>query len=78
MHVSSCWSRFLVGCELRVLLADILDKVCQGDAFTEGLRTLWLTHHGVPQPSTASWMLVFSSQCLSGACCSHYGVARSA
>jgi hypothetical protein len=47
-------------------------------SFPVGLFALQVIHHDIPQPSTASWILAFSSQCLSGACCSHYEVARSA
>jgi hypothetical protein len=35
-------------------------------------------HHIVSQPSTASWLLTFTSQRLSGACCSRYAVAHNA
>ena len=30
----------------------------------------------ISQPSTTSWILAFSSWCLSGACCSQRGVVR--
>ena len=35
-------------------LADISSKVCQGHGFPEGLYTLQVIHHVIPQPSTTS------------------------
>src|SRR5262249_36679276 len=41
-----------------------------GATFPVGLCTLQVIHHVIPQPSTTSWILAFSSWCLSGPCCS--------
>ena len=49
-----------------------------GAPFPVGLCTLQVIHHVIPQPNTPSWRLVSSAWCLSGACCSHYEVARNA
>src|SRR6266446_3540516 len=43
-----------------------------------GRYTLLVHHPGISQPSTASWRLASSSQCLSGACCSPHRVAYGA
>jgi hypothetical protein len=47
-------------------------------SFPVGLCALQVIHHDIPQPSTASWILAFSSQCLSGPCCSPSEVVRRA
>jgi len=46
-----------------------------GSGFPEGLCTLLVNHHAISQPSTASWILAFSSQRLSGPCYSQCRVA---
>ena len=46
-----------------------------GSGFPEGLCTLLVHHHAISQPSTASWILAFSSQRLSGPCYSQCRVA---
>ena len=47
-------------------------------AFPVGLCTLQVIHHGIAQPSTASWGLASPSQRLSGACYSPHEVAHEA
>ena len=49
-----------------------------GFAFPEGRCTLRVTHHGISQPSPASWRLASSSQDLSGPCYSHQRVVHDA
>jgi hypothetical protein len=63
---------------LSLCLADLASKVGQGGVCPGGLCTLLAHHPGTPSPSTASGRLAFSSQCLSGAYCSHRKVARDA
>src|SRR4029453_6065598 len=47
-----------------------------GVPFPVGRCTLLMNHHFVSQPSNASLLLAFVSQCLSGSCCSQCGVVR--
>jgi hypothetical protein len=47
-----------------------------GSAFPVGLCMLQVIRLAISQPSTTSWILAFSSWCLSGACCSQRGVVR--
>jgi len=49
-----------------------------GATFPVGLCTLQVIHHVIPQPSTTSWILAFSSWCLSGPCCSPHRVVYGA
>ena len=49
-----------------------------GWSFPVGLFALQVIHHGISQPSTASWILAFSSRCLLGTCCSPHEVAHGA
>ena len=49
-----------------------------GAPVPEGLCTLLVNHHVIPQPSTTSWRLVSSAWCLSGVCCSRHRVVYNA
>src|SRR5919198_4228452 len=49
-----------------------------GASFPVGRYTLLVNHHGISQPSPASWRLASSSQDLSGPCCSHHRVVHDA
>jgi hypothetical protein len=59
-------------------LAGIIGKVCQGHSSPKDDRRFMYIHPVVSQSSTTSWVLAFASLCLSGPCCSHSEVARSA
>jgi hypothetical protein len=61
-----------------VPLADISGKVCPGQASPKGFITLLVNHHSIPQPSTTSWILAFSSWCLLGSCCSPHAMVHEA
>jgi len=63
---------------LQARLADIADKVWQGQPSPSGFPTLQVMHHVVPQPSTTSRELVSPSWRLSGACCSRHRVVYDA
>ena len=63
---------------LQARLADRAAKGWQGQPFPQGLTTLQVMHHVVPQPSTTSRELVSPSWRLSGACCSRRRVAYDA
>src|SRR5438876_10948712 len=64
-HAINSWC----GCTSRHLRQGV-----SGWAFPEGLCTLLVNHHVIPQPSATSWILAFSSWRLSGACCSPFRV----
>src|SRR6266481_9231339 len=49
-----------------------------GACFPVGRCTLLVHHHGISQPSPASWRLASSSQALSGPCSSHHRVVHNA
>src|SRR6266478_8487878 len=49
-----------------------------GACFPVGRCTLLVHHHGISQPSPASWRLASSSQALSGPCYSHHRVVHDA
>src|SRR6266404_1732958 len=49
-----------------------------GACFPVGRCTLLVHHHGISQPSPASWRLASSSQDLSGPCSSHHRVVHNA
>src|SRR5260221_14795925 len=49
-----------------------------GACFPVGRCTLLVHHHGISQPSPASWRLASSSQDLSGPCSSHHRVVYDA
>src|SRR6266704_5757146 len=49
-----------------------------GASFPVGRCTLLVHHHGISQPTPASWRLATSSQDLSGPCYSHHRVVHDA
>src|SRR5712664_4991481 len=49
-----------------------------GASLPVGRCTLLVHHHGISQPSPASWRLASSSQDLSGPCYSHHRVVHDA
>ena len=59
-------------------LAGIIGKVCQGHSSPKDDRRFMSIHPVVSQSSTTSWVLAFTSLCLSGGCYSHHEVAHDA